>query len=114
MTLLKGLTLFSGLSFVAYGGLCLASLSMVGEFQRFGLAKLRTPTGLLEVLGGVGLLVGLRWLPALRLSAGGLALLMLIAFGVRLRVGDGFLQSMPSFAFAAVNLFILLRSFQVF
>ena len=111
--LLKALALVSGLAFIAYGVLCVTSLSMVGEFQRFGLAKLRYPTGWLEILGGLGLLVGLRWMPALRISSGGLSLMMLIAFAVRLKVHDSLTQSIPSFAFMGLNLFIFLRSLQL-
>ena len=64
----------SGVAFVVYGVLCLGSPSMEAEFVRFGLSRFRVLTGVLEVLAGVGLLVGLRWSPALWLSAGVTAL----------------------------------------
>ena len=101
-----------GATFLIYGGLCLSSLSMVEDFQRFGLERLRMLTGLLEVLGGSGLLVGLKWPPALSISSAGLSLLMLIAFGVRLKMRDSIVQSLPSLALMLVNAYILVRSAQ--
>jgi len=100
----------SSLSFLIYGGLCLSSLSMQGEFKRFGLERLRILTGVLEVLAGVGLLVGLSWPPALWLSSGGLSLLMLAGLIVRIRIGDGWLECLPAFAFMILNAYILRES----
>ncbi len=82
---------------------------MVDDFQRFGLERLRMLTGLLEVLGGAGLLVGLKWQPILVISAGGLALLMLIAFLVRLRMRDSLAASLPSLLFMLLNVLIVVR-----
>lgn len=101
---------FSGLTFLIYGGICLGSTSMVGDFQRFDLQRLRILTGVLELLGGAGLLVGLKWLPALTLSSAGLSLLMLIAFAVRVKMRDSVIQSLPSLALALVNAYILVKS----
>lgn len=110
MTLVRILTYASGAAFLGYGTLCLCSLSMVDDFHRFGLDGLRMPTGSLEVLGGAGLLVGLKWSPALWISSAGLALLMLIAFGVRVKMRDGVSASLPSLLLMFVNVYILIRS----
>ena len=112
MNFLTPLICAVGVTFLIYGGLCLSSLSMVEDFQRFGLERLRMLTGLLEVLGGSGLLVGLKWRPALFLSSAGLSLLMLIAFGVRLKMRDSIVQSLPSLALMLVNAYILVKSSQ--
>lgn len=107
MSLLSFLTVFSSATFLGYGLWCLTSLSMEREFTRFGLAHLRVLTGVLEVLGGVGLLVGLKWPPALWLSSGGLALLMLCGVGVRVTVGDSLIQTLPALALMLLNLYLL-------
>jgi uncharacterized membrane protein len=112
MTFLTPLICAAGVTFLIYGGLCLSFLSMVKDFQQFGLERLRFLTGLLEVLGGSGLLVGLKWSPALSISPAGLSLLMLIAFGVRLRMRDSLIQSLPSLALMLANVYILIKSFQ--
>lgn len=83
---------------------------MQSEFKRFGLERLRTLTGLLEVLGGVGLLVGLKWLLALWVSSGGLSLLMMAGLGVRIKIGDGWLLSLPALTLMILNAYILLES----
>ena len=101
------------MAFVVYGTLCVSSLSMVEDFRRFGLEHLRMLTGWLEILGGSGLLVGLRSLPALRISSGGLALLMLLAFAVRVRSRDGIAASLPSLLLMVVNVYILSESARV-
>ena len=110
MSLLRILICGSSCAFLIYGVLCLTSSHMQSEFKRFGLESLRKTTGVLEILGGVGLLVGLKWHPALWVSSGGLALLMLAGFGVRVRIRDGFLRSMPALALMIVNVYILFAS----
>ena len=107
MTVLALLSIASSLIFIVYGVFCAFTPSMVADFHRFGLDNLRILTGILEILGGIGLLVGLKWRPALWLSAGGLALLMLIAFGVRLKMQDSVVLSTPSFALMVLNVYIL-------
>ena len=113
MTAVRALTCFSGVTFVVYGVLCFYSTSMANDFHRFGMDYLRVPTGILELLGGSGLLIGLRWMPARWISSAGLALLMLIAFAIRMRMRDGVAVSLPSFLLMLLNLYILIRSLQL-
>jgi uncharacterized membrane protein YphA (DoxX/SURF4 family) len=108
MTLLALLSIVSSLVFIVYGVFCAFTPSMVADFHRFGLDNLRILTGVLEILGGAGLLVGLKWRPALGLSAAGLVLLMLIAFGVRLKMRDSVALSTPSFLLMLLNVYILI------
>ncbi len=107
MMLLAVLSIVSSVVFIVYGVFCAFTSSMTVDFHRFGLDHLRILTGILEILGGTGLLVGLRWRPALWLSASSLALLMLIAFGVRLKMHDSVVQSTPSFLLMLLNVYIL-------
>ena len=110
MSLVRGLTLLSGTAFLIYGVLCFNSKFMVDDFHRFGIERMRVLTGVLEVLGGAGLLIGLAWLPGLRLASGGLTLLMLIAFAIRVHVRDSVALSLPSFLFMLLNLYIFVRA----
>ncbi|MBS4035371.1 MAG: hypothetical protein KGZ85_12950 [Ignavibacterium sp.] len=112
-TLYLLLVLFSSGSFIIYGSLLLVSNKMQNEFKRFGLEKFTKLTGFLELLGGIGLLVGLKHGLILLISSGGLALLMLLGFGVRLKIKDGFWLSFPSFFFMALNVFIFLTLFKL-
>jgi len=104
------LTVISSLSFIYYGITFFIHAGMTEEFERYGIGKFRNLVGILQLLGGIGLLVGLAWQPILIISSGGLALLMLIGFGVRIKMKDGFLLSMPSFAFMVLNGIIFLFS----
>ena len=99
-----------GLAFLIYGGLCLTSMSMVEDFHRFGLERLRILTGFLEVVGGSGLLIGMKWRPALTIFSGGLCLLMLIAFCVRVKMRDGVAESLPSLTLMLITAYVSFKS----
>ena len=102
------LVLFSGVSFIIYGSLLFVSTEMRNEFKRFELEKFTTLTGILELLGGIGLLVGLKFGFIILISSGGLALLMLLGLGVRLKMKDGFWLSFPSLFFMLLNLYVFI------
>jgi hypothetical protein len=97
------LVAFSGLSFVFYGVLCLFSSHMEAEFKRYGLPQFRRLVGCLELLGGMGVLLGLLWNPLMVFSASGLAVLMLLGVAVRIRVKDAPLQIAPAAVLMLVN-----------
>jgi hypothetical protein len=101
------LVIVSILAFLFYGLSVLFSDAMVEEFQRYGLSRFRRLTGLLEVLGALGLLLGyvVPWLTVA--ASGGLALLMAMGVVVRFRSGDSVAQALQAFAMLLVNLFIL-------
>ncbi|MCU0345136.1 MAG: DoxX family protein [Ignavibacterium sp.] len=107
-TLFILIVLFSGISFIIYGSLLLVSTEMQNEFKRFRLEKFLTLTGILELLGGIGLLIGLKVGFILLISSGGLALLMLLGFIVRIKVKDSFWLSFPSLFFMLANLYVFL------
>ncbi|RAJ37398.1 DoxX family protein [Pedobacter cryoconitis] len=108
------LTFISSLSFLYYGVIFFLNAGMTNEFERYGLREFRNLVGGLQLLGGIGLLVGFVWHPIAIISAGGLALLMLIGFGVRIKMKDGFLLSLPSFIFFVLNgVIFLLRLLEI-
>jgi len=113
MALLTVFIIISGVSFLYYGITAIANKTMRAEFKRYGLDKFRTLTGYLQVLGGAGLLVGLKVPLISSISSAGLSLLMLMGFAVRLKLKDGFLLSMPSFLFMLLNLYIFLASIRL-
>ena len=83
---------------------------MKSEFNRFGLEKLGALTAVLELLGAFGLLVGLRFHPLLLVSAGGLAILMLLGVAVRIKMKDSLLISLPATFYMLLNAYIFFRS----
>ncbi|MEJ6680707.1 MAG: DoxX family protein [Flavobacteriales bacterium] len=115
MKLLTILTWLSGLSFVYFGIGCFISDFIMSEFNRYGLAKFRTLTGLLQLLGAVGVIVGVYFNPRLLLFASlGLGVLMICGFIVRIKISDSFIKCLPSISFAVLNLFIALKTYLIY
>lgn len=110
MNLLNILILISSLSFLGYGIAYFKSPQMKSEFKRFGLEKAGTLTAVLELLGAIGLLVGLQFNFILMISSGGLAILMFLGFAIRIKVKDGFWISLPALFFMILNAFICFKS----
>jgi uncharacterized membrane protein YphA (DoxX/SURF4 family) len=98
----------SGLAFIFYGIDCISSEKMSTEFKRFGIARFRLLTGLLEILGGLGQLIGLQWRGILVFSSIGLSILMLLGVLTRVRVGDPFQKMIPAFLLLGLNVWISL------
>jgi uncharacterized membrane protein YphA (DoxX/SURF4 family) len=63
--LLISLTLFSSLSFIAYSISYFISTHMKSEFERFNLKHIGLFIIILEILGAIGLLVGIFFKPIL-------------------------------------------------
>lgn len=104
----NAITLFSALSFLAYGIGCFTSRHLDREFVRFGLAPLRKLIGFFQVCGALGLIAGF-WFPLLgKTGAGGLALMMLLAILVRIKIRDGFLKTTPAVFYFALNAYLAL------
>jgi hypothetical protein len=101
------LVLFSASAFIFYGSLCLLSNHMKDEFKRYGLVKYRTLTGILEMQGGIGLILGLQYKPLMILSSSGLMILMFMGTLVRIRMKDPLVQIIPAFCLMLVNAYIL-------
>lgn len=93
--------------FLVYGWLCIYSDRMSAEFERYGLAKLRRLTGVLEMAGAIGLLAGYIFQPIGAIAAGCLCLLMLLAVGARIRIRDSLLQTSPALFLCILNAYIL-------
>ncbi|WP_405295708.1 DoxX family protein [Algibacter sp. Ld11] len=111
MNILSIAVFLSSGAFFFYGINCLISQKMADEFVRFGLNKpQRILTGCLQLLGALGVFLGYFFLPDLVfIASAGLTLLMLMGFAVRLKIKDNLIQSLPSFVFVLINLYICLE-----
>ena len=100
-------TVLSAVLFLGYGAVVLFTGGMREEFERFGLARYRLATGVLEVFGGAGLLVGLVRVEVLIVASAGLAFLMFLGVLTRLRVKDPIVEIIPAALLLLANGFIL-------
>jgi uncharacterized membrane protein len=109
----KFMIVFSSTSFLYYGIACLYSKEIILEFERF----VRHPwqrvlTGILQLLGGIGLILGLL-IPLLGLLASmGLSALMLMGFIIRIKIKDGLIKSLPSFLYMILSIYLSIVFFQ--
>lgn len=100
------LLIFSAISFLFFGVGCLSSDYLIAEFERYGVPQFRTLTGLLQLLGGLGILLGFHWSSLQIFSCFGLALLMLLGVGVRIKIKDSFIQSLPAAFYCLLNSYL--------
>lgn len=100
------LILFSAVSFLGYGGACFVSPHIKQEFDRYRLGSHRTLVGGLQLCAVIGLLAGLSqpWMG--RAAAAGLALMMLVAVGVRIKIKDSLLRTIPAIFYLALNAYL--------
>jgi putative oxidoreductase len=98
-----------GLAFVLIGCLTLVGQKKIVEnFRRFGYPQwFRKVIGILEALGGAGLLIGI-WMPFLAgLASAGLVLVMLGAIASHLRARDSFKHLAPAIVMCLQVIIIL-------
>ena len=76
---------------------------MEAEFSRYGLSDVRRLVGVLEILGGVGVIAGLFVAPLGVLAALGLSVLMLLGLVVRIRLRDAPRLMVPAALLCVLN-----------
>ena len=97
------LALISGLSFLRYGFRILFRVELGEEFTRYGVPRVRSFVGVMEMLGGAAVLGGLVVAPLGALGAAGLTLLMIIGVAIRIRIHDPPRLMMPAASLAVLN-----------
>ena len=105
------LILFSSISFLGYGLACFFSARLKREFVRYRLGSQRALVGGLQLCAAVGLVAGFSqpWMG--RAASGGLALMMLVAVGVRIKIRDSLPQTAPALFYLALNAYLCLMAF---
>lgn len=111
MNILNSCVLISSFSFLFYGVSYFVSPHMKNEFKRFKLEKLGLLTIVLEIVGALGLLIGLWYVPLLILASGGLALLMFLGVLVRIKLKDNLWISLPALFYMGLNAYIFYVAF---
>ena len=108
--MIVSLTIFNSASFLIYGLLCIFTKHMDKEFKEFGLSRYRVLTGIFEICGATGSLIGYFWNSHLYIfSTLGLTILMLLGVYARLRAKQPFQQSIQALIFLFLNAFLFCK-----
>tara|TARA_Y100000741_G_scaffold251310_1_gene193286 strand:+ start:2081 stop:2416 length:336 start_codon:yes stop_codon:yes gene_type:complete len=97
------LVVFSGISFLIYGISSFNSRRMNSEFSRWGYEDYRYLIGSFQLLGGIGLLIGLFFKPLIILSSSCLTIMMIMAVYVRFKIRDPFQMTLPALFYTIIN-----------
>lgn len=100
------MSFFSGISFIFFGLACFYNSLFVNEFYRYGLSEYRTIIGFFQLLGGIGSIIGVFDKRILIISSLGLSVMMLLGVGVRIKINDTFIQTIPALTYLIVNAII--------
>tara|TARA_B100000927_G_scaffold93730_1_gene75611 strand:+ start:119 stop:463 length:345 start_codon:yes stop_codon:yes gene_type:complete len=103
------LSFFSGISFILFGLACFYSSFFENEFYRYGLSEYRTTVGFFQLLGGIGSIIGVFDKRILTISSLGLSVMMLLGVGVRLKINDTFIQTLPALTYLIINTIIFIN-----
>ena len=105
--------LFSAISFIFYAVSSFYSGRMILEYDRWGYKKFRKIIASLQFLGGLGLLVGLRFSLLLTIVSALLTLMMITAVYVRIRIKDNLINTLPAILYTILNFIIFYNSLTV-
>ena len=105
--------LFTGISFIIYGINSFYSKRMISEFKRWGYKKHRKTISSLQILGGLGLVIGLQINIILIASSLCLSIMMFFAIIVRVRIKDNVARILPAITYLMLSALILNHSIQI-
>ena len=104
------LVVFSALSFIFYGITSFFSKRMVSEYARWGYSNQRILLGCMQLLGGIGLLIGLTNSVLLSVASFLLTFMMITAVLVRIKIKDSLINMFPAVFYTCLNFIILYNS----
>ena len=110
MNIIQLCIVFSSLSFFGYVIAYFTATKMKEEFKRFNLEKIGFHIIILELLGALGLIIGLKFNLILMVSSLGLTLLMLAGVAVRIKLKDSLRVSFPAIFYLVLNGLIFFAS----
>jgi len=102
--------LFSAISFIFYGVSSFFSKRMLSEYERWGYKNQRILLGCLQLLGGIGLFIGILNATLLTVASFLLTFMMITAIVVRIKIKDSVIQMFPAILYTVLNFIILYNS----
>ena len=110
---LNFIILFSAFSFIIYGYSSFMSNRMISEYSRWGFADQRKIIGFFQLLGGIGLLVGIKVNILLFITSLSFIIMMLFAIIVRIKIKDGIVETLPAITYLFLNFMIFYKSSEI-
>ena len=99
--------IFTAISFISYGLNSFISKKMISEYERWGLVKKRKQIGGIQLICGLGILIGLKYNSILIPSSILLIIMMLVAVYVRIKIKDNISEILPAIAYLVLGIIIL-------
>tara|TARA_B100000963_G_scaffold135738_1_gene118146 strand:+ start:5411 stop:5749 length:339 start_codon:yes stop_codon:yes gene_type:complete len=110
MSLILAIIMFNATSFIIYGLSSFFSKRMRKEYVRWGYNKERKMIGFFQILGGIGLIIGLYIPKFLYVSSFMLSIMMLLAIVVRIKIKDGIIEMLPAITYLFLSLIIFFNN----
>ena len=104
------LLVFSAISFIFYGISSFFSKRMVSEYSRWGYSNHRILLGFTQLMGGIGLFVGVYNSIILSIVSFLLTFMMITAVFVRIKIKDSLTNMFPAIFYSALNFIIFYNS----
>ena len=102
--------IFTAVSFIIYGYSSFISRRMKSEFKRWGYNNQRKTVGFLQILGGVGFLLGLKINLLLVLTSFCFIIMMTSAILIRIKIKDNITDILPAITYLFLSILIFYNS----
>lgn len=105
---------FSAISFIFYGISSFYSDRMIFEYERWGYKKFRILIASLQLIAGIGLIIGNYFsLLLLILVSASLTLMMITAIFVRIQIKDNLTNILPAILYTILNFILFYKSLTI-
>ena len=102
--------IFTGVSFIIYGYSSFISRRMKSEYARWGYNNQRKIVGSLQLLGGIGLILGLKINVLLITTSFCFIMMMTMAIFIRVKIRDNITDILPAITYLFLSILIFYNS----
>tara|TARA_Y100001934_G_C12249257_1_gene724242 strand:- start:58 stop:390 length:333 start_codon:yes stop_codon:yes gene_type:complete len=102
--------IFTGVSFIIYGYSSFISRRMKSEYARWGYNNQRKIVGSLQLLGGIGLILGLQINVLLITTSFCFIMMMTMAIFIRVKIKDNITDILPAITYLFLSILIFYNS----
>ena len=86
---------------------------MISEYERWGYQKYRIQIAILQLLAGLGLLIGSSFPVLIALISSSLFTMMMVAVFIRIRIKDTIINTLPAVFYAILTFIIFYNSLMI-